>query len=108
MIQKEQVMDMIIKACLSYKNRYSIYLKDNYEVGEERLLYVDITDFIDHMFERYQKRCIEELDKVFDCIEELHLNGDDYVKEWATIGFLEIFRTNYYERILSLMNLIFI
>ncbi|WP_165921087.1 hypothetical protein [Paenibacillus albiflavus] len=48
MILKEQVMDMILNACPSYKNRYSNYLQDNYEHGEERLLYVDIIDFRNH------------------------------------------------------------
>lgn len=89
MIQKEQVMDMILNSYPSYKVRYSNYLKENYEHGEERLLYVDIFDLINHLIERYQKKYLEELEKLFDCIEELHLNGDDYVKEWATIGFLE-------------------
>ncbi|WP_337100106.1 DUF7674 family protein [Paenibacillus sp. YIM B09110] len=89
MIQKEQVMDMILNSCPSYKNRYSNYLKENYKLGEERLLYVEIFDFIHHLVERYQKKNLEEFDKLFDCIEELHLYGDDYVKEWATVGFLE-------------------
>lgn len=92
MIEKEQILDRLLIAFPSYKRRYEKYIKENYEIGEERLLYVDICDFIEHVIECYQSKKTDEFDELFEVIEQLHINGDLYVKEFATIGILETFQ----------------
>ncbi|MCP3807741.1 hypothetical protein NLX78_10905 [Paenibacillus sp. Lou8.1] len=95
MIIKEQVMEMLLIASLSYKIRYDKYIKENYKPGEDRLIYIEVCDFIDHLFDNYLKRKVDEFDNIFELIEKLHIDGDDFVKELATVGFLENLRTYY-------------
>ena len=89
MIQKQEVMDLFLSACPSYKERWLEYVRDSYDDGEERLLYVDIGDFTSHIVDLYQEKMLNEFPCIFKVVENLHTNGDSYVKEAATIGFLE-------------------
>ncbi len=89
MIDKLQVMDLLLQACPSYKTRWNEYCKSCYSDGEERLFYVDVGDFAHHLVDSYKVNKTFEFHQVFDVIEQLHLYGDDYVKELATIGLLE-------------------
>ncbi|MGN7358118.1 DUF7674 family protein [Paenibacillus sp. SAF-054] len=90
MIEKNKVMDMFIEACPSYKPRFDKYIAENYKPGEERLMYVDISDFIEHMNELHKNGKSEELEKIFNVVEQLYIHGDEFVKEFATIGILEV------------------
>ncbi|MCP8970416.1 hypothetical protein NK662_18015 [Ectobacillus sp. SYSU M60031] len=69
MIQKQEVMGLLLSACPSYKERWDRYLKENYSYGEEQLLYIDLCDFASHIVELYAIRQIQELPAVFDIIE---------------------------------------
>jgi hypothetical protein len=42
-----------------------------------------------HLVELYKSNQTSEFRTIFDTIERLHIDGDDYVKEAATIGMLE-------------------
>ncbi|WP_442600757.1 DUF7674 family protein [Paenibacillus sp. KN14-4R] len=89
MIEKEMVMDILVEACPSYKLRYEKYIKETYEPGEEILIYVDISDFIDHIIDLKRNEKTKELVIIFNVVELLHIIGNEFVKEFATIGFLE-------------------
>jgi hypothetical protein len=60
-----------------------------YDVGEEQLLYIDLSDFADHLIELLKNNKVDEFPKVFDIVELLHIYGDDFVKEAVTVGLLE-------------------
>jgi iron-sulfur cluster repair protein YtfE (RIC family) len=92
MIEKEQILEKLLTAVPSYTSRYEQYINENYEPGEERLIYVDISDFVKHVIECYQRKKTEEFDALFEVIEQLHTNGDSSVKEVATVGILESFQ----------------
>jgi hypothetical protein len=89
MIKKSEVMELLLNACPSYKDRWQDYFQFNYSNGEEQLLYIDLGDFAEHLVDLYRKYEIHEFVQVFDVIEQLHIDGDEYVKEAATIGLLE-------------------
>ncbi|WP_075617970.1 DUF7674 family protein [Paenisporosarcina indica] len=88
-ITKEQVMGLLLSACPSYFERWEKYLKENYEDGDEQLVYIEVADFADHIIELYKLNETEEFKAVFEVIELLHIQGNDFVKELATIGLLE-------------------
>ncbi|WHY84645.1 hypothetical protein QNH39_18580 [Neobacillus novalis] len=88
-ITKEQVMGLLLSACPSYSERWEKYLEENYEDGDEQLLYIDVADFANHIIEIYKLNETEEFEAVFEVIELLHIQGDEFVKELATIGLLE-------------------
>jgi hypothetical protein len=86
MITKEQVMPLLLNACPSFSKRWEEH-RDFYE-GKE-LLYVELGEFAHHLVELHKANRIEEFPVVFKVIERMHLEGDHYVKEAATIGMLE-------------------
>jgi hypothetical protein len=88
-ISKQEVMNLLLEACPSYKNRWLQYYKENYDNGDEQLLYIDLTDFAYHFIDLFKHKQIREFPRIFEVIELLHTDGDDFVKEAATIGLLE-------------------
>ncbi|MDQ0887883.1 hypothetical protein QFZ81_002971 [Paenibacillus sp. V4I9] len=88
-IKKQQVMKLLLQACPSYQERWKVYFEDNYGDDDEPLLYVDLGDFAHHLIDLYKTNKLEEFPEIFQVIEQLHVNGDEYVKEAATIGLLE-------------------
>jgi len=89
MIEKQQIFPMLLQACPSYLSKYEAYIEQNYEIEEERLLYVDIGDFTAYMIECYAKRKTDEFDEAFDAIERMLVHGDSYVQDFAVVGILE-------------------
>ena len=85
-ITKEQVMPLLLEACPSFTEKWEEH-RAFYE--DEDLLYVDLGEFAHHLVELHKTNQTDEFPAVFDVIERLHLEGDDYVKEAATIGMLE-------------------
>jgi hypothetical protein len=86
MITKEQVMPLLLDACPSFTEKWAehrAYWED------EHLLYIDLAEFNRHLIELHKNKQIAEFSAVFDVVEKLHLEGDNYVREAATIGLLE-------------------
>jgi hypothetical protein len=89
-IQKHEVMELLLNTCPSYNSRWENYIKDaGYDEGEEQLLYIDLADFSNHLIELLMENKIGEFPHIFDVVELLHTNGDEYVKEAVTVGLLE-------------------
>jgi hypothetical protein len=88
-IKKQEVMKLILKACPSYQERWEKYYEDSYSDGDEQLLYIDLGDFAHHIVDLYKSNKMDEFPNIFEVIEQLHVSGDEFVKEAATIGLLE-------------------
>ena len=88
MIHREQVIGLLMEACLSYRARWETY-PEAPEFDAE-LLYVHLGDYADHVVDLLERHETTELPALGRAIEQLHLDGDDYVKEAATIGLLEV------------------
>lgn len=82
MIKQEQVMPLILKACPSFQESWE--KSDNKD-----LLYVVMGDLACHLLSLYRDNRTEEFPAVCELVERFHLEGDSYVRELATIGFLE-------------------
>ena len=85
MITKDGVMPLLLQACPSFQSGRQRYAKTE---GQD-LLYVSLGNFADHLLELHQKNHTDEFPAVADAIERLHVEGDHYVIEAATIGLLE-------------------
>jgi hypothetical protein len=79
-------MPLLLTACPSFSERWEEH-RAFYE--DEQLLYIDLGEFAHHLVELQKANRIQEFGGVFDVIERMHLEGDEYVKEAATIGMLE-------------------
>ncbi|MEL6338741.1 MAG: hypothetical protein AAFQ65_02460 [Myxococcota bacterium] len=89
MVDKQNAMKLLVDACPSFQKKYESYVEATYGSGQERLPYVDVGELTNHLDEMLHDGAVEELTAVFRAIEVLHLQGDEYVREFATIGVLE-------------------
>jgi len=76
MISASQMLPILIEACPSFQST-------------EELHYVALGDFAQHLFELYQRKQTQSFSAIGEAIERLHVEGDHYVREAATIGLLE-------------------
>lgn len=98
MIEQEQIMNRLLAACPSYRKRYERYIEQHYEVGEKRLIYVDIGDFVEYAIDCDQSGKTEEFEDLFEVIEQFLVNGDAEIQEFATVGILETFQNKLPDR----------
>ena len=57
--------------------------------GGEGLLYVTVGEFAGQLIDLYEQARRSALAAVFDTVEDLHREGEEGVKEVATMGLLE-------------------
>ena len=81
-------MPLLLAACPSFSKRWEEQLL-LYQEEDEQLLYLDLAEFAHHLVELHKAHRVEEFPAVFQAVESLHLEGDDFVKEAVTIGLLE-------------------
>lgn len=79
MISEDQVIRLLMEACPSYR----------LPAEDQGALYVILGDFARHLLQLYREHQTEVFPAVARVIERLHVEGDDYVREAATIGLLE-------------------
>jgi len=90
-IHADEVMPLLLEACPSFASSWSESLVENADDSSPtgRLGYVDAADFIRHLVALRLANDTDEFSAVFDVIERLVLEGDQYVSELAVIGYLE-------------------
>lgn len=90
MINKDQIMLLLCEACPSF-----ITILDAHRAEyEEELVYLELAEFSSHLMYLHYNGQTQDFGAIFDVVELLHLEGDHYVKEAATIGFLESLQNN--------------
>ena len=82
MITRDQVTPLLLEACPSFVESWE-------KRDDQDLLYILMGDLAHHLLLLFQQGDIGEFKPVCEVIERFHLEGDDYVRELATIGFLE-------------------
>jgi hypothetical protein len=80
-------MGLLLQACPSYEARWKAY-RESPEFDAE-LLYLHLGDFAHHVVDLLERDARAELAAIARALEHLHVEGDDDVKEAATIGLLE-------------------
>src|SRR5690606_10738832 len=85
-IEQAQAIPVLLQACPSFEDEWKAHLIDH---GDEPMLYAAARDFARHLLLRHREGRSTELMAVAAAIELLHLEGSQWVKEFATIGLLE-------------------
>ena len=85
MITRNEIVSAILDACPSFKPVYVALCAD----GDAELPYIVLGRFAYHLVELHQAGSEAEFSDVAELIERMHTEGDDYVREAATIGLLE-------------------
>jgi hypothetical protein len=82
------MMAPMLEACPSFQKEWDEFL--SYWKDEPELpLYLALSSLVQHIIQIFEKGDFVTIEKVFAVVERWHLEGEWYVKEAATIGFLE-------------------
>ena len=88
MITQTEMMIPMLQACPSYQKEWDNF-REKWHAETELPQYLAIADLVRHVIGLYKVGDTETVNKVFAVVERWHIEGDAYVKEAATIGFLE-------------------
>ncbi|WP_193606655.1 DUF7674 family protein [Nocardioides lijunqiniae] len=88
-IEREQVVGLLLEACPSFADPWRDGVEEEGADEGGRLHYVDAAAFARHVTALLAAGRTAELTATFAVIERLHVEGDDFVRELATIGYLE-------------------
>lgn len=89
-IVKEQIEGLITKACPSVMTSQDFrQWKEAWTKETEPPYYLLASSLVRHLTHLNSLKKYDEFPELFALIEELHLRGDQYVNEWATVGILE-------------------
>ena len=88
MIARSEMFTPLLEADASFEPRWLGFISD-YADEPELPLYIALGEFAQHLIERQQRGDTHGFDAVFDVVERWHTEGDTYVSEAASIGFLE-------------------
>lgn len=87
-ITPDTMMNLLTAACPSYRPIWEAFQQE-WQHEPDLPYYVALGDLADHLIERLELQDFATLTEVFRVVEQLHVEGDAYVQEAATIGLLE-------------------
>lgn len=88
MIDKEEMFQLALKACPSFKPAWEEFIVE-WKDERDLPLYLALGDLSRHISSLVETKQDAELKELFSVIECWHIEGSPYVKEAATIGLLE-------------------
>jgi hypothetical protein len=88
MIRKGEMIPMLVEACPSFLEKWQAH-RQEYEDEIDYLPYIALGEFARHLIQLDSTNQVTEFEDVFDLVERLYLEGEDCVREAATIGLLE-------------------
>lgn len=98
MIERAQMLPAIIAACPDFATTYDAFVTE-WKDEPETPHYLALADFSRHVISLLETGNRQQLHVAFETIERLNMDGDEYVREAATIGILESLQnTNLHSR----------
>lgn len=90
MITKNEVMDIFLHACPLFKKYwFSQHINDIWDRSSETILYTDFSFLARHVMNSFLNNTVEDLPTIFNIVENLLIDGDEFVKEATVVGLLE-------------------
>ena len=86
------MLPLLVAACPSFARKWADYRER--ATYDAELYYLHLAEAARHLIELEQSAQRAELDAVFAVVERLYLDGDEYVRTAATVGFLEALQNN--------------
>lgn len=88
MIDRADMMRAIIAACPDFATTYDAFVAE-WKDEPPAPHYLALADFSRQIISLLESGDRQQLNAAFETIERLHTDGDEYVREAATIGILE-------------------
>ncbi len=82
-------MPLLLSVANSFKERWTTYVAEEYEDGEEQLLYCDLAELAKHIASPESSQNTQELKEIFAVVERILENGTYAASEAITVGLLE-------------------
>ena len=89
MIAKDQMITVLVDACPTFESSWHELVKEWEDEPVELPIYLVLGDFARHVISMLEHGDTISFPKIFQAIELLHVEGEAYVKQAATIGILE-------------------
>jgi hypothetical protein len=89
MIAKDDMMGVLLDACPSFAPQWQAFQDEWREEADDLPLYLVLADFARHLIGMLERGETAALPAVFGAVERLHVEGEHYVREAATVGLLE-------------------
>jgi hypothetical protein len=83
------MMDVLLAASPTFAEEWDRFRREWADEAEGLPLYLALSDFARHVIAFLEAKDDERLRRIFDAVELLHVEGDRYVREAATVGLLE-------------------
>ena len=87
-ITSADMMEPLLEACPAFRPTWVAFLEE-WRSEPELPLYLAIADLARHLISALAVGDAETLTRVFAVVERWHVEGDQYVREVATVGLLE-------------------
>ncbi len=88
MISREKMFEPLLKVSEGFRPVCDEFIEE-WKDGEELPQYLVLSDLARYISKLIAESREKELKEIFSVIERWHLEGDDYVREAATVGILE-------------------
>jgi hypothetical protein len=88
MITKDDMMGVLLDANPSFAPQWQAFLQE-WHAEADLPLYLALADFARHLIGMIERGDTARLPAVFAAVERLHIEGEHYVREAATVGLLE-------------------
>jgi hypothetical protein len=86
---KVDMMNVLLSALPTFVENWEAFRREWAEEVVDPPLYLALGDFARHVIAFLEAKDDDQLRRIFDAVERLHLEGDGYVREAATVGLLE-------------------
>lgn len=94
MITREAMFEPLLAVCPTFQPAWDEFLAEWQEEEGGLPLYLALGDLSRHVIALIEKGDTEAVRSVFHVVEAWHTDGDEYVREAATVGFLETLGSN--------------
>jgi hypothetical protein len=89
MIAKDDMMGALLDACPSFAPQWEAFQHEWREEADNLPLYLVLAELARHLIGMLERCDTAGLPAVFAAVERLHVEGEHYVREAATVGLLE-------------------
>ena len=96
-IPRGRMFEPLLEADPGFAPAYAAFL-DDYRDEADLPEYLALADLARHLIARLERGDTAGFDAVFDVVERWHIDGDDYVREAASIGLLEDLQNEHLHR----------
>jgi hypothetical protein len=83
------MIETLLAASPSFADEWEAFRREWADEADDLPLYLALSAFARHVVALLESDDTDQLGHVFDAIELLHIQGDGYVREAATVGLLE-------------------